>query len=88
MPKDNWAKAKIRDKIRKNKVAVKVIRERVPYWDTHNLLKTKCWFGKYKGWLFEDIPTDYLIWLVNNSESQPLGFTNKLRSILKSFKLL
>jgi uncharacterized protein (DUF3820 family) len=90
MPKDAWAKARIRDKIRmkSKKGASQVANDRQPYWDTHDLFKTKCWFGKYKDWLFEDIPVEYLVWLVTNPQTKYCGFTNKLRSILQSHKLI
>jgi hypothetical protein len=35
-------------------------------------LDVEIWFGKYRGWEIEKIPSDYLSWLVDNIERESI----------------
>ena len=48
------------------------------------LISTKIYFGKYKGWLICDIPVYYLEWL--NNKGMPSGKTGMLLSTMLVIK--
>ena len=56
MPKDHWAAARTRDRLRK---LSKLVSKGPEVWSEATVL----WFGKYKDYAVRDVPRDYLAWL-------------------------
>lgn len=44
---------------------------------------TRMLWGKHNGEPLEDLPTDYIVWLLENAESMGPGLTEELQNQLK-----
>jgi len=69
MPKDDWLKARNKQKSKKNakRTGPRGMSKEAKEACTERLSKpeTKLWFGKHKGMMVKDVPREYLRWLAN-----------------------
>jgi len=80
MPKDHWKSLSYKSKISRENH--KRYNNRDPSWTKRDIKETICWFGKYKGTKFKDIPLEYLAWFVDNSTNK-FPFIIQLRNYLE-----